>query len=112
MSLVAIDGDTVKCDGISMRLLGDGAPFVSGVDAPETSRARCNAERELGEQSRQRLSELLQNISAVEDSGVRDPFDRPLVRVRLADGRTAGAVLIAEGLATEWVPKYNATWCD
>ncbi|MBB4255736.1 hypothetical protein FHT69_006627 [Rhizobium sp. BK008] len=26
----AIDGDTVKCDGQNMRLLGEGVPFVSG----------------------------------------------------------------------------------
>ena len=34
-ALVAIDGDTVACDRALLRLLGDGTPFVSGVDAPE-----------------------------------------------------------------------------
>ncbi|ANL58565.1 hypothetical protein AMC85_CH01148 [Rhizobium phaseoli] len=31
-SLTAVDGDTVKCDGQNMRLLGEGVPFVSGID--------------------------------------------------------------------------------
>ncbi|MDB5540329.1 MAG: nuclease [Devosia sp.] len=30
-TLSAVDGDTIKCNGISMRDMGDGAPFVSGV---------------------------------------------------------------------------------
>ncbi len=47
-SLVVIDGDTIKCDGQNMRLLGGGVPFKSGVDAPEMgSRAKCNYERAL-----------------------------------------------------------------
>jgi hypothetical protein len=27
-SLIVIDGDTIKCDGQNMRLLGGGVPFV------------------------------------------------------------------------------------
>jgi lysophospholipid acyltransferase (LPLAT)-like uncharacterized protein len=30
------DGDTVKCDGQNMRLLAEGASFVSGIDTPQT----------------------------------------------------------------------------
>ncbi|MGO6855723.1 hypothetical protein U8Q06_27225 (plasmid) [Rhizobium beringeri] len=30
------DGDTVKCDGENMRLLVEGASFVSGIDTPQT----------------------------------------------------------------------------
>src|SRR4051812_29156095 len=29
-TLTAVDGDTVKCDGVRMRLLGAGEPFKSG----------------------------------------------------------------------------------
>nr|WP_221960717.1 hypothetical protein [Rhizobium laguerreae] len=34
-SLSVVDGDTAKCDGQNMRLLGEGVPFVSGIDTPE-----------------------------------------------------------------------------
>lgn len=34
-SLTAVDGDTVKCDGQNMRLLGEGVPLVSGIDTPD-----------------------------------------------------------------------------
>jgi len=33
-SLTAVDGDTVRCDGQLMRLLGGGIPFVWGIDTP------------------------------------------------------------------------------
>ncbi|WP_336057664.1 hypothetical protein [Nitratireductor sp. CH_MIT9313-5] len=35
-ALLAVDGDTMKCDGQNMRLLGLGAPNVEGIDTPET----------------------------------------------------------------------------
>jgi len=40
----------------------------------------------------------------IEDSGKIDRFDRPLVVLRLPDGRTIGRVLLDEGLAVEWRP--------
>jgi hypothetical protein len=44
--LLAVDGDTVKCDGVNLRPMGDGAPFVSGFDAPEIGQhADCPEER-------------------------------------------------------------------
>mgnify|MGYP003642134196 CR=1 FL=1 len=86
--LLAVDGDTVKCDGQNLRPMGDGAPFVSGFDAPEIGRfADCPEEHRL------------------------DRFGRPLVALRLPDGRTLGSILIAEGLAVEWTPDYRARWC-
>lgn len=33
-SLTVVDGDTVKCEGQNMRLLGEGIPFISGIEAP------------------------------------------------------------------------------
>ena len=30
--LVAVDGDTIKCSGQNMRLIGDGIPCRSGID--------------------------------------------------------------------------------
>lgn len=93
-----------------MRDMGDGAPFVSGYDAPETRGARCDLELALGRAATARMTELLPGAS-VYDSGDRDRFGRPLVWVRLPDGRSIGSVLIAEGLARPWSPRYRAEWC-
>lgn len=58
-SLTAVDGDTVKCDGQNMRLLGEGVPFESGIDAPEIgSHAKCLKERKLALIAKGRLKEL------------------------------------------------------
>lgn len=46
-ALTVTDGDTVRCDGQLLRMLGDGLPNQSGIDTPEIRRARCAAEREL-----------------------------------------------------------------
>jgi hypothetical protein len=41
-SLTVVYGDTVKSDGQNMRLLGEGVPFVSGIDTPAIgSHAKC-----------------------------------------------------------------------
>ena len=45
--LTVHDGDTVRCDGELMRIIGDGAPYVSGVDTPELSpHAECPEEHQ------------------------------------------------------------------
>lgn len=59
LSLSAVDGDTIKCDGQNMRIMGPGSPNKSGVDAPEIGNAKCAKERLLGEQAKLRLEELL-----------------------------------------------------
>ncbi|WP_366246902.1 thermonuclease family protein [Devosia sp. 66-22] len=71
------------------------------------------AERELGKQARSRMAQLLKTPGVtVYDSGEDDGrYQRPLVWVRLADGRSIGSILIAEGLAREWSPRYVADWC-
>jgi endonuclease YncB( thermonuclease family) len=114
-SLTVIDGDTIKCDGQNMRLLGGGVPFRSGVDAPEMgSRAKCEAERLLALKAKARLKELLlSGIPRIEDSGARDRTSsrRPLINIYLADGREVGKVLMSEGLARSWSPKKRINWC-
>ena len=113
-SLAAVDGDTIKCDGVNMRLLGDGEPFVSGVDAPEAFRRKCAKELELGRKAKARLSSLLRTPGIrIEDSGQRDKTSsrRPLVRVVMPDGRTAGQILIDGGYAVKWIPGRKMDWC-
>jgi len=77
LSLSAVDGDTIKCNGQNMRIMGPGKPFGSGVDAPEISRAKCQKEQILGQQAKRRLEELLrQPGTQIEDSGERDRYGR------------------------------------
>ncbi len=57
--LTAVDGDTIKCDGVNMRDMGDGEPFQSGYDAPETRRAKCAAEKALGHTAHKRMTQLI-----------------------------------------------------
>jgi micrococcal nuclease len=112
-SLTAVDGDTVKCDGQNLRDMGDGAPFVSGYDTPEIGRnAGCDRENTMGRKAKRRMAELLKTPGLIiEDSGQVDRYDRPLVVLRLPDGRTIGSVLLAEGLAVEWRPGGDFDWC-
>ena len=92
---------------------GPGSPNKSGVDAPEIGNAKCAKERLLGEQAKIRLDELLrQPGTRIDDSGVRDRYGRPLVWVRLRNGRTAGETLLAEGYASRWQPGRRIDWCD
>lgn len=110
--LTVVDGDTVRCDGELLRILGDGEPYVNGVDAPETRGNGCVAEAMLGQLAKGRLQELIESLGMqIEDSGQIDPFDRPLVTIRMPDGQTAGQILIDEGMAVEWTPEYRANWC-
>ncbi|MEL7444684.1 MAG: thermonuclease family protein [Pseudomonadota bacterium] len=111
-ALTAYDGDTVKCDGVSLRPMGPGAPYVSGFDTPEINQhAKCPGEHELGIAARDRMRDLIRapGVSIV-DSGEVDRFDRPLVWLRLASGATAGEILLAEGHARAW-PDGAKFWC-
>lgn len=59
-SLSVVDGDTIKCDGQSMRLLGEGVVNVRGIDTPELGRgAKCNKELKLGHMAKSRLEALV-----------------------------------------------------
>lgn len=112
-SLAAVDGDTIKCDGQNLRDMGDGAPFVSGYDAPETRNAECQQELELGRAATARMSQLLETPGLrIFDSGERDKYDRPLVWAVLPNNSTIGGTLIAEGLAVEWRSGRSLSWCN
>ena len=83
-SLVAVDGDTIKCDGELMRLLGNGEPFVSGIDTAELRTYDCQEEKILAQAAHKRLKELVSHPQVkVEDSGevVEMINTRRLVRV-------------------------------
>lgn len=113
-SLMAVDGDTIRCNGERMRDIGDGRPFVSGFDAPELSKPRCAQELAWAKAAKRRYAQLLRTPGVtVHDSGERDGTrtHRRLVVVRLPDGRSLGSILIQEGLAGEWRPGRRIDWC-
>ena len=114
IALTGYDGDTVRCDGQLLRPMGDGAPYVSGFDAPEIGwRAKCENEHELGMRATRRMEALIKTPGlTIEDSGEVDRFDRPLVVLRLPDGRTTGQILIDDGYARIWLPnRRRHDWC-
>ncbi|MBY4613639.1 thermonuclease family protein [Rhizobium redzepovicii] len=115
-SLTAVDGDTVKCDGQNMRLLGEGVPFVSGIDTPEIgSHAKCIKERKLALIAKGRLKELLaeKGLRIVSSGAVdRTPSHRPLVNIYRTNGEEIGKKLLREGFARTWSPKQRNDWCD
>lgn len=73
--------DTVKCDGVNLRLMGDGAPYISGFDTPEVRQhADCPLENHLGVMTTAIMSEYLHtNGLVIQESGQVDAFKRPLV---------------------------------
>jgi endonuclease YncB( thermonuclease family) len=99
-----VDGDTVRHGGVTIRL--------ADIDAPETHEPKCASEAALGKQATQRL---LQLINAGPFDVVRvgsrdeDRYRRKL-RVIERDGRSVGAVLVAEGLARRW-DGARRSWC-
>ncbi|TBE73762.1 thermonuclease family protein [Rhizobium beringeri] len=115
-SLSVVDGDTVKCDGQNMRLLGEGVPFVSGIDTPEIgSHAKCIKERKLALIAKGRLKELLaeKGLRIVASGAVdRTPSHRPLVNIYRTNGEEIGMKLLKEGFARTWSPKRRNEWCD
>ncbi|WP_434712836.1 thermonuclease family protein [Rhizobium sp. YTUHZ045] len=115
-SLTAVDGDTVKCDGQNMRLLGEGVSFVSGIDTPEMgSHAKCIKERKLALIAKGRLKELLaeKGLRVMFSGAVdRTPSHRPLVNIYRANGEEIGKKLLQEGFARSWSRKLRNNWCD
>lgn len=98
--LLAVDGDTIKCDGINMRNMVPGQPFKSGYDTPELGKAECAEERAAGRKAKDRMQQLLdQPGMQVIDSGKRDSYGRPLVWGRLASSETAGEAVLREAYA-------------
>lgn len=105
--LLAIDGDSIRCDGVNMRDMGPGEPFKSGYDAPEIRNAKCERERLLGHQAKLRDAiDKRDTIIAYCDAsychhhGILD-----LIALRDRFGPDHGA------MARDLVPKLRCTKC-
>lgn len=101
--IYVIDGDTIRLpSGERVRILN--------IDAPETIRARCEAEAALGYRAKERLARLLAGARVTLDrcdgSRCTDSNGRTLARVQ-ANGRDVGEALIREGLATLWPERFD-----
>jgi len=84
---------------------------MQGIGASEMNdEAECGAERDKASAALKRLIELMADGYAVKASGRHDKYDRALVDVVLRDGRDAGRVLMADGLAQPW-PNQGNPWC-
>ncbi len=98
-----VDGDTGWEAGVKWRLYS--------VDTPELSNPGCSNERSTAIAARDRLRDLMRKGYSIEWIGSSGNYGRKLVRIRLADGRYAGRVLIQEGLAQPW-PNTGNVWCN
>jgi len=113
-----LDGDTIRVADETFRLVG--------FDAPETYRARCPSERELGNRATFRLRQLvagggldLERVACACRTGTegtpRCNYGRSCGTLK-ARGQDVGAVLIAEGLARAFVCGRSScpsrqSWC-
>lgn len=98
-----VDGDTGWEAGVKWRLYS--------VDTPELSNPTCSNERSKAIAARDRLRELMRSGYSIEWMGSSGNYGRKLVRIRLADGRYAGQILMQEGLAQPW-PNTGNVWCN
>ena len=113
-ALTVVDGDTVKCDGRKLRLLGQGIVDVRGIDTPELRTWKCEKERRLAKLARTRLKQLLEGekVKIVAEGFDKTPDKRPLVNIYLSDGSEVGTILLKEGFAREWRPRHKVNWCE
>lgn len=102
-----IDGDTLE----DMR--ADITYRVENIDTPETGpRARCTAERELGDEATRAVRALVASAERfdIHPTGRIDRYGRTIALVAV-NGRDLGETLIAEGLARPWRGRREP-WCD
>lgn len=102
-----IDGDTIR------DMAADITYRIVNIDTPETgSRARCVAERELGNRATQQARTLITEAGIVDvrPTGRIDRYGRTIAYV-VVDGRDLGETLIAAGLARPWRGRREP-WCD
>jgi len=96
-------GDTILIDGFKT--------WLQGCDTPETTEAKCSAERERGEVAAARMRRLLRS-GAVQVRWVRqvDRYKRGLAKVYV-DGRNVCQTMIEEGLAIPSAGGRRIDWC-
>lgn len=102
-----VDGDTIE------DMSSDITYRVVNIDTAETgSRARCTAERDLGDRAKEAVRTLVSQARQINlnATGRIDRYGRTIAFV-VIDGRDMGETLIAEGLARPWRGRREP-WCD
>lgn len=121
--IVIIDGDTIAlpCEP-SLGLCRSERIRILNIDAPETGRARCEAERIAGLAAKEALARHLRGRSITitrcepETGRCEDRYRRTLARLSTPAG-DIGAALVASGHALPWRPGPDAAraraqhWC-
>jgi endonuclease YncB( thermonuclease family) len=104
-------------DGDTVRLVTSERVRLAGIDAPDfPPRAECEREVRLALEAKARLLEL---VRAADQVSLHRPPGEPrdadrygrLLRDLQVDGRDAGDILVAEGLAQVWRGR-KAEWCE
>lgn len=98
-----IDGDTIRIEGVSIR--------IADIDTPEVRNYGCHEELALGRVATDRLVALLNAGAFTVAPYTRDEdvYGRKL-RILERDGQSLGMVLVAEGLARAW-DGARRDWC-
>ncbi len=98
-----IDGDTFYVGYKRVR--------IADINTPETYRAECEYEAELGARATARMIELLSAgpFELVATGRDKDRYGRYLRKV-VRDGQSLGDVLVREGLARPWTGRRRP-WC-
>lgn len=109
VKVYAIDGDTVR------GRIADTGEIVTvrlvGVDAPETARAQCAAERRAGLEAKAFANQWLSRRGALTLAAKgRDKYHRVLGRVSRGDDDLSAA-LLAAGHARPYGGGRRAGWC-
>ncbi len=103
--IYVVDGDTIKIDGESYRLMG--------FDTPETYRSECASELALGNQATARLRELIDQAAKITMNVEKghDKYGRWLATLAV-DQKDVGDLLINEGLARRYTGGTRRAWCS
>lgn len=108
-----VDGDTVALPCDPARGIYPGCAErirLEGIDAPETHRARCDAERVAGLVAKEALATLLRGRQVEITRTGRDRYGRTLARLS-AGGRSVDKEMLAAGVAIPYRPS-RAAWAD
>ena len=103
------DGDTcyVMIDGTKAKIR------LLGLDTPEISKPKCEAELELGLEARDYLNNLIANASSVEikTDYEKDYFGRTLAHL-IIDGEDASAKIRSNDLGVIYQRGNEQDWCS
>jgi endonuclease YncB( thermonuclease family) len=99
---IIIDGDTLRIGPERIRLIN--------IDAPEMGNgAECDAERELAEVAKQKMTEIVAGQQLTIERHDRDRFGRTLAYIRVR-GADVGEMLIRAHVAVKWEGRQH-DWC-